>query len=143
MQNSDASNEHETVPENEIPKAMNNLKLALILSSPVLAPIAVIAVMIFFMFIACGWFFVGICFFTSAAAAIVGISGIIGAFINISNGVGSVLLMLGIGIGSLGFIYPIWVIAKEMLKGFTILHRELILKGKEIKEKLMKGLKEI
>ena len=123
--------------------SMSNAKLALIITSPVLIPIALAAVVLFFMFIACGWFFVAMTFFTSVASAAIGIVGIIGTFFNVANGIGAVLLMLGVGLGSLGFIYPTFIIGREMSKGFLILHRELMAKGVEIKEKLLKGLREI
>ena len=139
----EVAQENETVQENEAQKTMSNKKLALVFASPVLAPMALAAIVLFFMFIACGWFFVAVTFFTSAAAAAVGIVGIIGVFFNAVNGVGAVLLILGAGIASLGFIYPTFIIGKEMSKGFLILHRELMGKAKEIKEKVLKGLKEI
>ena len=143
MQENTNVNEHETVQENKAPQTMSNKKLALVIASPVLAPMALAGVILFFMLIACGWFFVSVTFFTSAAAAAVGIVGIVGAFFNTANGIGAVLLMLGTGIASLGFIYPTFIIGKEMSKGFMILHRELMAKGKEIKDKVMKGLKEV
>ena len=143
MQDPKNLNTPETVQENNAPKTMSNKKLALVIASPVLAPMALAAVVLFFMLIACGWFFVSVTFFTSAAAAAVGIVGIVGAFFNTANGIGAILLMLGIGIASLGFIYPTFIIGKEMSKGFMILHRELMGKGKEIKDKVMKGLKEV
>ena len=143
MQDSKNPDGCETASGNEVQKTMSNKKLGLVFASPVLAPMAMAAVVIFFIFIACGWVFVAITFFTSAAAAAVGIVGITGAFFNSVNGIGAVLLILGVGIGSLGFVYPIFIIAKEMSKGFLILHRELMNKAEEVKNKLMKGLKEI
>ena len=143
MQDPKNLNTPEIVQENKDPQTMSNKKLALVIASPVLAPMALAGVVLFFMLIACGWFFVSVTFFTSAAAAAVGIVGIVGAFFNAANGIGAVLLMLGAGIASLGFIYPTFIIGKEMSKGFLILHRELMGKGKEIKDKVLKGLKEI
>ena len=122
---------------------MSNKKLALVLASPILAPMVLAAVVLFFMFIACGWFFVAVTFFTSAAAAAVGIVGVVGAFFNTANGLGAVLIILGAGLSSFAFIYPTFVIGKEMAKGFLILHRELMAKGREIKNNTMKGLREI
>ena len=143
MQDNKNSEERETIREKGIPKTMSNTKLALIIASPILAPIIMIAVMLFFMLIACGWFFVSVTFFTAAAAAAVGIVGIIGAFFNAVNGIGAVLLMLGAGIASLGFVYPTFIIGREMAKGFMILHRELMRKGKDIKNQFTKGVKEL
>ena len=134
---------NDTNGQNKPSKTMSNKKLVLLMSSPMVAPVAFVAVIMFFMFVGCGWFFVAITFFTSICAAAIGIVGIIGAFFNGANGIGAVLLSLGIGLGSLGFVYPTFIIAKEMSKGFLLLHRELMNKGKEIKTKILKGLKEL
>lgn len=142
MQENNKQNERDVHSENES-KTMSNKKLALVIASPVIAPMALAAVMLFFMMIAIGWFFVATTFFTSACAAAVGIVGIVGAFFNMANGIGAFLLMFGTGIASLGFIYPVFIIGKEMAKGFLILHRELMNKWREIKDKVTKGLKEI
>ena len=143
MQKLKKLDDREPLLENDTPKTMSNTKLALVIAFPVIAPVVLVAVTLFFMVIACGWFFVGVTFFTSAAAAAVGIAGVTGVFFNAANGIGAMLLILGMGIGSLGFIYPFFIIGKEMSKGFLILHRELMNKGREIKEKVKKGLSEI
>ena len=119
---------------------MNANKAGLIITSPVLALIALAAVILFFLFVASIWFFVAVSFFTSAAAAAIGIVSIIGIFFNLANGIGAVLIMLGVGIGGLGVTYPLFIIAKEMAKTVFILHCELMRKGKEIKEKAMNKL---
>jgi len=119
---------------------MNINKAVLIIASPGLALIALSAAILFVLLIAVIWFFVAVLFLISAAAAAIGIAGIVGTFFNAANGIGAVLLMLGVGAGGLGFTYPLFVIAKEMAKTVFILHCELVRKGKEIKEKAMNKL---
>ena len=119
---------------------MNTKKMALILSSPILTLIALAAAILFFLLISVIWFFVVVLFLTSAASAAVGIVSIIGIFFNTANGIGAVLLILGVGAGGLGLTYPLFIIAKEMAKTVFILHCELMRKGGELKEKAMEKL---
>ena len=121
-------------------QAMSNKKFAAVLASPILIPMAIITVMLYGMLLGCGWMFVALTYFTAIAAVGVGVSGIVGAYMNAANGMGAVLLLFGSGIFSLGFVYPILAIAKEFSKGYSALYRQLLIKGKELKGKVMKIL---
>ena len=134
--NDKMSNEATTQTE----QPMSNKKFATVMASPILIPMALVTVMLYGILLGCGWFFVAITYFTAIAAVGVGVLGIIGAYMNMANGLGAVLLLLGSGIFSLGFVYPIFVIAKEFSKGYSALYKQLLIKGKELKGKVMKGL---
>jgi len=119
---------------------MSNKKLCIVLASPVLIPSAVVAAVMYGMLIGCGWLFVSMTFFTAAAAAIIGILGIVGAYMNLINGIYAALIMLGCGLCSLGFVYPAFAIAREFSKGFSALRLQLTAKAKELKEKAVRWL---
>lgn len=122
-------------PEPKTP-TMSNRRFALLLASPILAPMALGAVLMFGMLIGCGWMFVAMTFFTAAASAAVGIVGIIGAFINAVNGAGAVLLMVSCALGGLGFVYPIFIVAREFSKGYLLFSRAFTAKCREVWEKV-------
>lgn len=119
-------------------ETMSNRKFAAILASPILAPLSMAPVIMFGMFIACGWMLVATTFFTAAGAAAVGIIGMIGAYQNVANGIGAVLLMLGGSLMGFGLVMPIFKIAKEFCNGFLVLNRELCAKAKELWKKAVK-----
>ena len=114
---------------------MSNRQYLLLLASPLLVPLAMAPVLMVGMLLLCGWLFVATTFFAGASAAVLGAVGIAGAVANAVNGTGAVLLMLGIGVGALGLVYPILVIAVEFGRGYRQLCRAFLAKTKELLKK--------
>lgn len=122
---------------NRVKKLMSNKKFAFILGSPIILPTILALVLVFGMFIGCGWFFVGITFFVALASAITGVMGIFLAYINIANGIGAILLAAGIGLIGLGLTFPLLCIAKEFYSNYRVLSKQLVDKFIELKNKVV------
>jgi hypothetical protein len=94
--------------------------LFILLAWPIFLPGMVLAFTLAGVFFIIGWFLVSSLFFTSAFAALLGISNFLSAYINRHNGAGAVLIMIGNGFIVLGFVAPLFLMALEFAKGFML-----------------------
>lgn len=130
--NLDLTIEEDSIEETE--SKMSNKKYFMILASPIIAPVALCAVMMPVMFIFCGWLIVGTVFLCAVGAIAIGVCGIIGAIVNSAN-LGSLFIMLSCSFISIGLIYPILSIAIEFFQSYKGLQKSLWNKTEEMIKK--------
>jgi uncharacterized membrane protein len=104
-------------------------RLAAIIFRTTFTPLIIISAILF---IGCGWLLVATTFSAAAAFAAVGISGIIGAFVNSVNGIGAIMITIGGSLFAFGLTLPIFNVARALSRSFSVFRRDALKKIKEI-----------